>query len=344
MTAPTRRLAGLGLVAVLVTGLTGVWGVAPASAATLTTPTDSHVRYFGRWDTSDVTDYASMWTGAYVKVGFTGTTVSLRQRRTIDLWASIDGGADVRYTNVSGTVNLTPTPLRSGNHTLRVSYRAVAGSYTGDAVFGGLVLDSGATTFTPSTAASLVEFVGDSITVGQLSSQISLTSYAWLSAEADHAEHTQIAQGGACLTTTADGCVGLDRAFLNTGSTAGSPPWNFSRYTAKVVVINLGTNDVGHGVSTVAFQANYTAFLRTVRSKYPAATILAMETFRLRYVTQTAAAVAAVNAAGDTKVHYVNTEGWIDPATDTVDNVHPNDQGHRKIAARLAPIIAGYLG
>ena len=108
--------------------------------------------------------------GAYLRTGFTGTTVKLRQRNAIDLYYSIDGGADVYLTNVSGTVNLTPTPLRGGNHTLRVSYRVVAGSYHGDAVFQGLVLDAGARA-AGRAAPRLVEFVGDSITVGQTSAR-----------------------------------------------------------------------------------------------------------------------------------------------------------------------------
>ena len=54
------------------------------------------------------------------------------------------------------------------------------------------------------------------------------------------------------------------------------------------------------------------------------------------YVAETQAAVQAV---GDAKVRFINTEGWITEATDTVDNVHPNDTGHQKIADRLAPLV-----
>jgi lysophospholipase L1-like esterase len=42
-------------------------------------------------------------------------------------------------------------------------------------------------------------------------------------------------------------------------------------------------------------------------------------------------------------VHFVDTTGWVDPATDTSDNVHPTDAGHRKIANRLIPIIDQYI-
>ncbi|WP_410643291.1 GDSL-type esterase/lipase family protein [Amycolatopsis sp. lyj-346] len=314
--------------------------VHPAEAATGDgSPSDSNIRYFGRWDTRSTGAYVSEWAGAYVVVGFTGTTVKLRQRRSIDLFTSIDGGPWVSRTNVSGTVDLTPSRLPPGTHTLRVSYRPVAGSYHGDAVFQGVVLDSGARTVVPGVPSRIIEFIGDSITVGQRSSQQALTAYGWLTGEKLGAGHTQIAVGGACLYPAPDGCIGMQDRFLKTGLDAAGPDWNFARYQAGDVVINLGTNDRSHGVSGPQFQSAYTTLLQRIRAKYPQANIYAMETFHRRYVTETTAAVTARNNAGDSKVRFINTEGWITPATDTADGTHPNDAGHRKIAARLAAAI-----
>jgi lysophospholipase L1-like esterase len=47
-----------------------------------------------------------------------------------------------------------------------------------------------------------------------------------------------------------------------------------------------------------------------------------------------AAGVAAAQALG-VEVTYWSTDGWIDPATDTYDGLHPNAQGHAKIAAQV---------
>lgn len=337
MTIGTKTRAAM-LAVTLLTAVTTM--VHPAAAATGDgSPSDPDIKYFGRWDTRSPGAYVPGWTGAYAVLGFTGTTVKLRQRSSVDLYASIDGGAWVSYRNVGGTVNLTPSRLPSGTHTLRVAYRQDAGSYHGDEVFQGVVLDSGAHTVAVSVPSRIIEFVGDSITAGYKSSREALTAYGWLTAEKLGAAHTEIARPSVCLYPSADGCIGMRDRYLKTGLDTSTPDWDFSRYQVSDVVINLGTNDRGHNVSSTQFQSAYVTLLQRIRAKYPNAVIHAMETFKQWYVTETKAAVAARNNAGDGKVRYVATEGWIDPATDTADGTHPNDAGHRTIAARLATVI-----
>ena len=78
---------------------------------------DSNIKYFGRWDFSNTTQYISYWGGAYIKVNFTGTTVKIKVGNTTNYYARIDNGPWVSYIGASGTVNLTPTPLTGGTHT-----------------------------------------------------------------------------------------------------------------------------------------------------------------------------------------------------------------------------------
>jgi lysophospholipase L1-like esterase len=327
--------------------------LAPHIGVTLPgTPADRNIQFTGRWDTTDPAAYVANWDGAYLTTRFTGTTVTLNQRNTIDFWASIDGGEDVSFVNVSGPVTITPTPLAPGVHSLRVSYRNVGGSYHGDAVFQGLTLDAGARTV-PRTAPPqpagadhgrqpLIEFVGDSITAGQTSSKTTLTSYSWLVGERLGARHTSIGYGGGCLVAAADGCAGVSQLFFHTGFGADSALWDFDRYTADAVVINLGTNDLTHKVTEAEFQSVYEQFLRDVRGVYPHAEIFVLGTFVGRYLPQTEAAVATVAGAGDKHVTFVNTVGWL-PAEGRTDSVHPNDLGHQLIADQLTPIIAAAL-
>jgi lysophospholipase L1-like esterase len=201
-----------------------------------------------------------------------------------------------------------------------------------------VVLDSGAHTVAVSVPSRIVEFVGDSITAGYKSSKEALTAYGWLTAEKLGAAHTEIARPSVCLYPSSDGCIGMRDRYFKTGLDPSTPDWDFSRYQVSDVVINLGTNDRGHNVSGAQFQSAYVTLLQRIRAKYPNATIHAMETFKQWYVTETKAAVAARNNAGDAKVRYVATEGWLTTA-DTADGTHPNDAGHQKIAARLAALL-----
>jgi hypothetical protein len=154
--------------------------------------------------------------------------------------------------------------------------------------------------------------------------------------------HTQVARAGYCLVGRS-GCTGLSTQFFRTASTGGAD-WDFSRYRASAAVINLGTNDIGHGVSGAAFQSAYTAFLRDVRAKYQNAVPFAVQTLKKRYVPETRAAVTARVNAGDGRVRYVDTTGWLSDGADYEDGKgHPNEAGHTKFANRLAPVIGSAL-
>ncbi|WP_164545111.1 RICIN domain-containing protein [Antribacter gilvus] len=302
---------------------------------------DRNLQYYGRW-APDGSWRTMGWAGGYVEAAFAGSTIGVRLRSSIDLYYSVDGAPEQWRRGASGTVTLA-SGLGAGTHTVRIGFRERAGSYTGDPAFGGFALASGGSTTSIARPASFVEFIGDSITVGQPNGNRPFTAYPYLVGEALGAGHTQVAQGGACLVSTSDGCYGMMDWFRRSSAWASQDDWNFSTYQATAVVINLGTNDVGHGVSTTDFQRNYVVMLERVRQAYPNAEILAMGVFRNRYVTETRNAVQARVAAGDTRVHFVDTSGWVDPATDTHDNVHPTDAGHRKIAGLLAPIIDRYI-
>ena len=332
--------------AVLVGSIVTTYSLSTATpahaAAVVGSIQDPNIKYIGRWDTtSSTTMYKSYWQATYLKTSFTGKTVKIKLAVAVNIYVSIDGGADVLYIGAKGTFNLTPTSLAAGTHTLRVAVRS------GNIEFEGLVLDPGAKTVAPNVSSKLIEFVGDSITAGYTDTNTVLSDYAWLVGEQLHVEHTQIAQSGICLVAQG-GCYGMGTQYFKMGGIhdINSPNWDFSRYQATAVVINLGTNDNGHGVSKATFQAAYTTFMRNIRAKYPHAAIFAFETLRTVYSTETQAAVHALNASGDKNVYFVNTEGWISASAGdySADGGHPNDQGQAKIAKKLAPIIAKVIG
>ncbi|MFD8493070.1 GDSL-type esterase/lipase family protein [Amycolatopsis sp. NPDC059657] len=322
-----------GVLLVLATAVSGLTGGQADAATGDGSVTDANISYVGRWTNSSAQAVPN-WAGAYLATKFTGTTVKIKARDAVNFYASVDGKPDVFYAGVRGTVNLTPTPLASGTHSVRISYRS------GDTVFLGLVLDSGAKTVSPQLSPKVIEFVGDSITFGALTDKQALNAYGWVLGERLGVKHTQIARSGYCLVAQS-GCVGQGGQFFKVSST-GTADWDFSRYQASAVVINLGTNDAGRGVTAANFQSAYTTFLRAVRTTYPNAVIFAMQTFKKRYVAETQAAVKALN---DSKVRYLNTDGWLTAGADYEDtDGHPSEAGHVKVADRLASIIRSAIG
>nr|AQQ75129.1 hypothetical protein [uncultured bacterium] len=338
----------LSLVALILSLVSLVSLTAPVNAARLAatgdgSPSDANIKYVGRWDTSDSTNVKSYWSGAYFSVNFTGTTLSIKLGAAVNMFAIIDGVTKY-YPSANGTVNLTSTPLASGTHTLRI----VARSEYDTIQFKGLVLSSGASTQPPAAKSKLIEFIGDSITAGccTLTNYV-LNDYAWLTGEALNADHTQIAYSGICLQDAfscySENRIGMSVQFfkLQTVRYLNSPAWDFNRYQPNQVVINLGTNDSTAGVSDSTFQNTYTTFLQNVRAKYPNAEIYVLRTFGGYKVAPTQAAVNARISAGDTKIRYVDTTGWVSTGSGDFDsdNLHPNTNGHIKIANRLQSVL-----
>ncbi len=307
-------------------------------------PTDSNIKYFGRWDKSNATVFHGYWGGAYFRVQFTGTTVKINLGNTLTYRVKIDKNPWMTVTAVNGTSNLTPTPLAAGTHTLIV----VQGKdYAYDFAFKGLILDSGAKTLPPAVQGDLIEWIGDSITDGYKDSMSDVSDYAWLCAESLACEHTQIAYPGIALV---DGYgqntvkTGMNTQYfkLQDISYTASANWDFSTYVPKVVVVNIGTNDGETGTPIATYQSTYVTFLGHLRATFPNATMVVMVPHTGFMRAQDTAAYAAMVAGGDKKIHYINATGWLTTA-DEVDGLHPSDSGHAKLARLLRPLIAPYL-
>lgn len=312
----------------------------PLAATGDGSPGDSNIKYIGRWDTSDLTNVKSYWSGAYFRVNFTGTTLSIKLGTAVPIYVTIDS-TTTYYSGANGTVNLTPSPLASGTHSLRIAARSEYDTIQ----FKGLVLGSGASTQAPAAKSKLIEFIGDSITAGCCTlPNWALSDYAWLTGEALNADHIQVAYSGICLQNAAncgENNIGMSVQFfkLQTIHYTNSPAWDFNRYQPNQVVINLGTNDWNTPDAT--FQSTYITFLQNIRAKYPNADIFALRTFGGYKAALTQAAVNARNSAGDTKVRYVDTTGWVTTGDFDADNLHPTTSGQVKIANRLTPILSG---
>jgi lysophospholipase L1-like esterase len=212
----------------------------------------------------------------------------------------------------------------------------------------GLILDDGAFTSKPSTGACLIEYIGDSITAGYLNDQANVSDYAWICSEEMGAEHTQIAYPGIALVSSPRHGTAMDAQYfrLQPPNYPSSPVWDFMKYTPQVVVLNLGTNDSDYEDSDSTFREVYAGLLAGIRSRFPQAELFVMRTFLGIRSQPTVAAVENRIIAGDKKVHYINTEGWLTQATTDYlpDNLHPSEAGHIKAAALLKAVLAPYTG
>jgi lysophospholipase L1-like esterase len=341
-------------------GLLLCCGAAAFAATGDGTLTDPNLTFVGRWDKSSSTQYTSHWDGAYVTTRFTGRNVTVNFAAPVDFKAVIDGKISTYWKwGTNTTYRLDTSALtHDGPHTLQI----VAHYDNVELPFVNLVLDPSATTL-PVEPRPHIEFIGDSITAGQGGSHWALTDYAWLTAETLAAHHTQIAWAGITLTdgyNYSNNWPGMESMYFrawavnrcsnvqctpDANNPLPNPAWDFTKYSPKIIVVNLGTNDWALNEPGATFQDRYTTFLANVRAKHPAAEIFVLRTFNGYLETETKQAVAARLNAGDAKLHYVDTTGWLimHPSADFADGFHPNDNGYQKVRDRLVPILQPYL-
>ncbi|MCH2108631.1 MAG: GDSL-type esterase/lipase family protein [Polyangiaceae bacterium] len=346
---------------VLALGLT----FAEPSFAADVSPSDSNIRYLGRWEMTDPAHPKTSW-GHGFQVNFTGTSIAVKMSQTgtqgIYYEYSIDG-ADYTTVNGSGSqVFSLATNLSAGSHSLDFRRRLEA-SY-GVSTFDGLVLDDGAVLEAPDPAAALqLEFIGDSITAGfgsegsqsVTTNNINVTWAARLT-EMLGAERLTVARSGIGISVDVNGTeLSMPKRYPDTHFTWGGtvPAWDFSQKIPQGVFILLGTNDyVYASPSAAVFEAAYSSFLETVRSNYPQAHLFVVNVVQGRTTpdakwTQASASLQAVvddqNSLGDDRVYFVDPgDGLVN--ADFSDTTHPLPSGHQKMAENLYALVKDILG
>lgn len=313
-------------------------------------PSHPNIRYFGRWNQEEGCCH-SYWGGAYFKVNFTGGILKLEFSGNCDIVVHVDGGSDRTYRGAKGTVDVSSLIDRTRTlHTLLVNSRFDCQEME----FVGLVLAADGRTAMPQTTP-ILEFIGDSITSGDCTENGACDSYAWLTASGLGYEHTQISFCGIAVTPGYGYLEGLGNPSPITQYSCLQPPnyqtdalrgqltaWDFSRYTPKAVIINIGTNDCNSGADAPTFQCSYRRLLELVREKNPAAPIFALIPFGGYFreeITQ------VVHRFGETQgnIYLVDTRGWLEPP-DYADGIHPTNEGQSKAAQKLCQVLSPILG
>jgi pectin methylesterase-like acyl-CoA thioesterase/lysophospholipase L1-like esterase len=194
----------------------------------------------------------------------------------------------------------------------------------------------------PTTAEHRLEFYGDSITQGvmALCPQLGIDcadgsrSYAHLVGKAFGADTNQVGFGKQGIIQPGHG---------NVGTASDSFGWNLAGFPAApfdpgAVVVNFGTNDAPY--TSVEFTPKYLAYLQQIRAANPRSLIVAMRPFNGAH---DADIKAAVTAANDRKIVYVDTTGWLG-ADDYNGSTHPNVKGHQVAAAKLTKVLERLTG
>jgi len=323
------------------------------------TPGRARIQLLGRWDASGAPDrIIAVNPGSSFEFRYEGTSCVLHFDRSANkpplpqLWVQLDGAWSKHTVDQDAlTIGQDAAP---GPHKVWVVVKALdehqarwkpplASSLT----LTGIEAPGGGFLPPPRRRTRILEAIGDSITEGVLAvrrgalpewTEIadSRATYAFQTALALKAEPRIIGFGAQGVVKGGNGGVppaGLAYPFVYEGMPAVEPP-------ADIVVINQGCND--GGAKTI--ENGYVNLVHLVRGRNPDAAIFCLIPFAQVQAQSIRLAVAGLRADGDTRVHLVETKGWIDPKTDTTDGVHPNEAGHTKAAEKLTDAIRQTLG
>jgi lysophospholipase L1-like esterase len=132
-----------------------------------------------------------------------------------------------------------------------------------------------------------------------------------------------------------------DRLNLNSPSLL----WDFDNYIPDVVTICLGQND-GTGVDSALFRSTYVAFIESLRTHYPDASIFCLtspmaDNSLFEFMkTCLSRVVNIMNASGDSKVYKVELPHNLNQGCQS----HPNEEQHQQIADALEIVIKDKMG
>jgi lysophospholipase L1-like esterase len=321
------------------------------------TPDDPRLQWRGRW--SVTRDRAlTVNTGSQLHACFSGERLLIRfeadgyQHEPPQLWLRLDE-EPWQAIEVAPLIELAAGPPH-GSHRLQIVFKGTRewDSRWREPLQAALVVtgvglpDGGALLEPPPLPRLRAEFLGDSITEGVLVHRVDRPfPEAW--PERSDGRLGYAFQAGERLGADTR-VVGFGRLGVTIEGNGGVPaaPDAFDwicegvprdEWQPHIVVINQGSNDAS--VPADRFGPAYDRYLGVVRAGYPEAHVFALRPFGGFHGDDIRELVEARVAAGDARLHYVDTTGWVESGSDTTDSVHPNLEGHRRAAERLEAVI-----
>jgi lysophospholipase L1-like esterase len=328
-------------------------------------------RWIGRVDASDPTAIHFAWSATGFVATVTGDTIAVKLSSNggsdpIFFQPVIDGtpGARVSVASSEGEKTVTlGSGLGAGDHRVEL-YRETEGK-AGFAISTFTGFAAGTPKAPPAYPGRLIEIVGDSISAGygdlgseqhpnygpdpsggcmfSTETESAYMAYGAVAARALNADASIIAASGWGIYSDNGGNQSdvLPAIYPDTLRGVANLAWGFAP-EPQAVVINLGTNDFSANMNLpeATFDTPLTAFIGTIRSKYPDAWIYCTVgsllygtglTNATAYITD---AVAAINAKGDAKVK-VLMFGEENSSLGTGCQYHPNVAEQQRMAGIL---------
>ena len=367
----------------------------PASAQTTTTtgvepnlpvrvaPGDAGIRYVGRFDTRDANAYRFAWSGCQIEFRFRGRAAGILLTDAASGGPSGVRGNNNNYFNVliddkppvvlplekGRTAYMVADGLPDGEHTVKLFRRTEP--LFNEVRFAGVLLEAGGKLLPPPPAPKrLIEFIGDSITAGYgneandakdgfcQATENNYVAYGAVTARALGADYVCLAWSGQGVyrdrTEKTDKILPV--LYNRTLPNDANCPWDFARYKAGAVVINLGTNDFANSAPPQEeFLKAYRGLIETALSHHAGAHVFCcvgpmmtdsapkdapgLTTIRT-WLTEM---VAQYAKDGRKNIHYVEFDRQ-KSENGLGSNYHPSVRTHQIMADKLVEAIKKEMG
>lgn len=246
---------------------------------------------------------------------------------------------------------------RSADERTTVKFVKVNSANKATVTLHGLQTDGTFVTPPPKPALKL-EFYGDSITCGygvegernadNVSTENGTVTYAYRTAERLNAAADMLCYSGISVALPHTGwSVPSTRYMANVfghiAPAVHTAAWDFTRYQADVIVVNLGTNDasaLNAGYGTVeTFVSRYVRFVQDLRLKTPGAAIVLCYGMMGTDAKINTAIASVVETCGLENVYYLQQKA----VSRTAYNGHPDLAGHASAADELVAFLNQWI-
>ncbi len=318
-----------------------------------------HARLMGRFDLANPEAPVAAWVNSAVFLTFEGTEICLtaEDRNGANYLAVIVDNMCYNWFGLEkGRHEYTlAADLPDKVHTLEIHKRTEL--LNGKVTFCDIKLPRGGRFLPPPPAKPLkLEFFGDSVTNGcgnghphALKEARHLDdgymSYAGISARMLQAEyHTMAVSGIGIYQDALGGINGLPVHFTGTQG-VGSPEWDFSKYIADGVVINLGQNDYSNPCDERKYVQAYTGLIDEIFARYPDTYVFCCAgPMNNNFLSPVKKVTEHYSQKGNGKVHLYDF-GVIHSEVEGMGGwFHPSLQTHYRMGQDLARYISSVTG